>query len=74
MTWRRRWICFWRAMWLAARLEYWMSFCRFITCQIVSGSGPRGFQIWTAKISEFRRGLSSNTASTGVLERMPPSQ
>ena len=42
---RSRWICRCRAMWLAARLEYWMSFCRFITCQIVSGSGPWGFQM-----------------------------
>ena len=73
-TWRSRWSCFCRAMWLTARLEYWMSFWRFITCQIVSGSGPCGFQMCTANTSELRRGLSSNTASTGVFDRMPPSQ
>ena len=38
------------------------------------GSGPFGFQTWTARTSELRRGLSSKTASTGVFERMPPSQ
>ena len=40
ITWRSRWICFWRAMWLTARLEYWMSFCRLVTCHIVAGSLP----------------------------------
>ena len=74
MTWRRRWVCSWRAMWLATRLEYWMSFWRCITSHMVSGSGPTGFHMWTAKISELRRGLSSKTTSVGVLERMPPSQ
>jgi hypothetical protein len=48
-----------------------MSFCRFMTCQIVFGSDPSGFQIWAANTTEFFRGLSSNTASTGVLDRMP---
>ena len=61
-------------MWLATRLEYWMSFCRCRICQIVSGSGPTGFHMCTAKISELRRGLSSKIASVGVFERMPPSQ
>src|SRR5213079_3278158 len=28
-------------MWLSARLAYWMSFCRPITCQIDSGSSRR---------------------------------
>ena len=56
MTCRSRWICFWRVMWLTARLEYWMSFCRFSTCQMVSGSGPCGFQMCTANTSELRRG------------------
>jgi hypothetical protein len=27
ITWRRRWICFCRAMWLSARLANWMSLC-----------------------------------------------
>ena len=26
---------------------------RFITCGSVSGSGPLGFQMWTAKITEL---------------------
>ena len=56
------------AIWLSARLAYWMSFCRPITCQIDSGSCPVGCQTLTAKISASRRGLSSNTTSTGVLE------
>ena len=55
-------------MWLLARLAYWMSFCRPMTCQSVSGSGPAGFHMCTAKITESRRGLSSRTASIGVLE------
>src|SRR5258708_7845965 len=46
-------------MWLAMRLEYWMSFWRCSTSQIVAGSGPVGFHICTAKISELRRGSSS---------------
>ena len=74
ITWRRRWICFCRAMCAIARLEYCRSFWRFMTSHIVVGSGPCGFHICTAKTSELRRGVSSNTASTGVLERMPPSQ
>jgi hypothetical protein len=41
---------------------------------IVVGSGPTGFHKWTEKITESLLGLSSNTASVGVLERMPPSQ
>ena len=41
---------------------------------LLSFSGPRGFQICTAKTRESRRGLSSKTSSTGVFERMPPSQ
>ena len=61
-------------MWLATRLEYWMSLCRLSTSQIVPGSSPIGFHRCTAKISEFLRGLSSKIASVGVLERMPPSQ
>ena len=61
-------------MWVATRLEYWMSFWRCITSQMVSGSAPIGFHMCTAKISELRRGLSSKITSVGVLERMPPSQ
>ena len=57
-----------RAMWLIARLAYWMSFCRPITCHSDSGSGPSGFHMWTVKISESLRGLSSSTASIGVFE------
>ena len=41
---------------------------------IVVGSAPDGFQRCTAKINEFLRGLSSNTASVGVLDKIPPSQ
>src|SRR4051812_41599531 len=44
-------------MWLTARLEYCRSLWRLNTCQIVSGSTPRGFQKWTANTSEFRRGV-----------------
>jgi hypothetical protein len=40
-------------MWLATRLEYWISFWRCATSHIVSGSGPTGCHIWTAKIREF---------------------
>ena len=68
MMWRRWWICFCRAMWLLARLAYWMSFCRAATCQSVSGSVPSGFHTCTVKITESRRGLSSRTASIGVFE------
>jgi hypothetical protein len=74
MTWRSRCACCWRAMWLAIRLEYCTSLCRLSTSAIVVGSAPDGFHMCTAKISEFLRGLSSNTASVGVFERMPPSQ
>ena len=52
-------------MGLTARLEYWMSFCRFMVCHMVLGSGPSGLHTWTAKTTEFRRGLSSNTALDG---------
>ena len=45
-----------------------------LTLLVEPGSSPIGFQRWTAKISEFLRGLSSKIASVGVLERMPPSQ
>ena len=41
-TWRNRCNCFCRMMWVTARLEYWTSFWRFSTCQIVSGSDPFG--------------------------------
>ena len=41
---------------------------------MLAGSVPIGCHTLTEKISESRRGLSSNTASTGVLEKMPPSQ
>src|SRR6266576_5629453 len=61
-------------MWLAIRLEYCTSLWRLSTSAIVVGSGPDGFHKCTAKISEFFRGLSSNTASVGVFDRMPPSQ
>src|SRR6266700_5790517 len=61
-------------MWLAIRLEYCTSLCRFSTSAIVVGSAPDGFQRCTAKIREYLRGLSSNTASVGVFDRMPPSQ
>src|SRR5258707_8651354 len=61
-------------MWLAIRLEYCTSLCRLSTSAIVVGSAPDGFHMWTAKISEFLRGLSSKTASVGVFDRMPPSQ
>ena len=36
--------------------------------------GPAGFHIWTEKMIELRRGLSSSTTSTGVFEYTPPSQ
>ena len=39
-----------------------------------AGLRPAGFHRWTAKISEFFRGLSSKMASVGVLDRIPPSQ
>ena len=68
ITCRRWWICFCRAMWLSARLAYWMSFCRPITCQIDSGSAPVGCHTLTPKITASRRGLSSSTASIGVFE------
>ena len=68
MMWRMRWSCFWRAMWLSARLEYWMFFCRPSTSQIELGAGPCGCQTLTLKITESRRGWSSITASIGVLE------
>src|SRR6516225_4042422 len=45
MTWRRRWFCSWRALWVATRLEYWMSCWRCITSYIVSGSVPIEFPI-----------------------------
>src|SRR2546423_7785557 len=61
-------------MWLAIRLEYCTSLWRLITSAIVVGSEPDGFHRCTAKISEFLRGLSSNTASVGVFDNMPPSQ
>jgi hypothetical protein len=61
-------------MWLAIRFEYCTSLCRLSTSAIVVGSAPDGFHIWMAKISEFLRGLSSNTASVGVFDNMPPSQ
>ena len=48
--------CFCRAVWLTARLAYWMSFLRFSTCQMVSGSDPCGFQRWTTNTSELRLG------------------
>src|SRR5258705_9029970 len=74
MTWRRRCaLCCW-AIWLAMRLEYSTSLCRLNTSAIVLGSGPDGFHMWTEKISESLRGMSSNTASVGVFERIPPSQ
>jgi len=50
-----------------------MSFWWCITSHMVSGSRPTGFHMWTAKISEFLRGLSSKITSVGVLERIPPS-
>ncbi len=56
MTWRSLCASRWRTMWLAMRLEYWMSLCRFRISQMVSGSSPVGFHRCTAKISEFRRG------------------
>ena len=42
--------------------------------QMLSGSGPIGFHMCTAKMRESRRGSSSKIASVGVLERIPPSQ
>src|SRR6266850_1117234 len=51
-----------------------MSFWRFITCQIESGSAPLGFHRCTEKMVELLRGLSSSTASIGVFEYTPPSQ
>ena len=57
-----------RAMWLSARLAYWMSFSRPSASQTDSGSGPVGCHTFTAKITESRRGWSSSTASSGVLE------
>ena len=39
-----------------------------MTCQSDAGSGPSGFHICTAKITESWRGLSSSTASIGVFE------
>ena len=36
---------------LRARLLYCTSFMRFITCGKLSGFGPLGFQMWTAKIT-----------------------
>ena len=60
-------------MWLSVRLAYWMSFCRSDTCQML-WPGPAGFHIWTEKMIELRRGLSSSTTSTGVFEYTPPSQ
>src|SRR5882672_10236549 len=74
MTWRSRWACCWRVMWLAIRLEYCTSLCRLSTSAIVVGSAPDGFHRCTAKISESLRGSSSNTASVGVFDRIPPSQ
>jgi hypothetical protein len=41
---------------------------------MLSGSGPIGFHMCTAKMRESRRGSSSKIASVGVLERIPPSQ
>jgi hypothetical protein len=55
-------------MWLVARLANWMSFVRPMTCHSDSGSGPSGFHMLTVKITESLRGLSSSTASIGVLE------
>ena len=67
-TWRRRWICAWRATWLLPRLANWMSLWRAITCWIVVGSEPVGCHTLTEKISELRRGTSSRTTSIGVFE------
>jgi hypothetical protein len=55
-------------MWLVARLAYWMSFVRPITCHSDSGSGPSGFHMLTVKMTEFLPGTSSSTASIGVFE------
>lgn len=55
-------------MWLSARLANWMSLWRPMTRQSVSGSSPWGRHTLTVKITESRRGLSSSTASSGVLE------
>lgn len=40
----------------------------------VQGQSPSGFHKWTTITSPLRRGKSSNTASTGVFDRIPPSQ
>lgn len=51
-----------------------MSFCRPLICHMLRGASRAGCHSCTAKTSELRRGLSSNTTSTGVLEQMPPSR
>ena len=51
---------------------YCTSFCRAMTA--MSSAGPSARQMLTVKTRPLRRGLMSNTASTGVFERMPPSQ
>ena len=50
-----------------ARLEYWISFCRCITCQMLPGSSPSEFQTWTAKMSEL---LARNVVENGLDRRI----
>ena len=42
-TWRSRCACCWRVIWLAIRLEYWMSLCRLSTSQMLLGTARAHF-------------------------------